>query len=250
MSDFTDFLERANDPNPYDAAINADAQRSLDYKRFIRMCKQWDEEANYLQTTRRRCDTDEEFDDVDYLIQQIPVKKYTVSLRYTEKYSRFKPLDYVQVVENNRVQYVGQIRAIRIAVSYGEAELYRARARQKPNLVRVGDYENIRYFTEDEFAYIVYDRNVNYHAPPYRIASPCHIIVKPRTMYLKCPLCDVENKPLMDTVIGGEEKIICVDCDSTLNDLFGVEYVKNMMKFNDIRTLPAYEKICTISELR
>jgi hypothetical protein len=241
VTDFTSFIERANDPKPYDAAINADAQRSLDYRMFCEMWESWSKDDKYLETIRRQCENDEDFDDIDYALKITPVKKTTAVLNYAKQYSRFQLNEDVQVVENNRVLYIGQIRNIIIPLTY------RDNKKRYPKSFGTLAVGMVEYFCEDEFVYTLYCETPQVQ-PVYRRESPRHLMPKPHTMLSQCPICEVPDKPMVDAIIGGVGKIICVNCDSILKDMFGEVYTTNILEFDKIPKLPAYDHIRRISE--
>jgi hypothetical protein len=233
------------EPKPYDAALKADPQRKEDYYHFREMYRLWDEEKGYLERTDVGVHADAEFDELDYLIKMQGVKQAAAVLNYVNQYSPYKLQDDVQVVENNRVQYIGNIREIYVAFSPKDIE----NAKKPRYITMVGQQTDVIYHAENEFIYLIYSHTHTVKNPTYRVKSPRIILPKPSVMYHKCPLCFVEEKPLVGTVIGGAPKVICVDCNTILNDLFGAEHVKATLRLSSL-TDAQREHIIGISEAK
>lgn len=229
---------------PFDAEINSDPQRQKDYTSLKLMLKNWDVELTDMDSYFRHAETDEEAEEFEYASKRIPVKKSIAVSNYANRYAKFKLFDDVQVIENNRVLYLGQIRRVVVALSFKDIE--KSKSIQPRDIQFVHQTDTI-YHIENEFIYIIYSHSHTISNSGYNKRSPRIIMKVPRVMHRFCPLCVTYDKPLIDTVIGGANKVICPDCDGLLKDMFGVDYVTNTMKFDKISDLPEYDRIWKIS---
>jgi len=229
---------------PFDAEINADPQRQKDYINLKSMLRNWDVELTEMDAYFRHADTEEEAEEFEYASHRIPVKKSIAINNYANIYAKFKLFDDVQVIENNRVLYLGQIRRVVVALSFKDIE--KARNIQPRDIQFVHQTDTI-YHIENEFIYIIYSHSNTISKSGYNKRSPRIIMKVPRVMHRFCPVCITYDKPLIDTVIGKADKVICPDCNQLLRDMFGDDYVTNTMKFDTISDLPEYDRIWKIS---
>lgn len=228
----------------FDAEINADPQRQKDYTNLKSMLKNWDDELCDLDNYYRRAETDAEVEEFEYVSKRIPIKKQKAVSNYAGKYANFKLFDDVQVIENNRVLYLGQIRKVVVALSFKDIEKAKS---VNPREVLFEYQTDTIYHIENEFIYIIYSHSHTINKSGYNKISPRRIMKVPAVMHRFCPICVTSDKPLINTVIGGVKKVICPDCDGLLKDMFGADYVANTMKFNTISDLPEYGRIWKIS---
>lgn len=230
--------------NLYGTAFQTDLQRHAVYTKTMDLFKIFDSEFDDLENENRYSDTDADLGGMEWLIRGVDNKRQALSMNYAEQYSLFQIQEIVQLVYNNRVMGMGEVREIMLGES--EQHLHEMLA----NRLAAGftaDGREIIYYTEYEFLYIIqcypYPENGKFWLDKKDIS----IVVKPRVMYNSCPLCDVSRKPLVNSVIGNTQRVICVDCDNLLRDIFGNRFVTETLKYEDIPQLPEFPKIYQLS---
>lgn len=227
--------------------LEKDPQRLSAYQNYRNLFLSWENECEYLEDTYRRMNDDGDAAEMEYALKMIPVKKSAATHNYAKQYSRFQIMDKVQVVENNRVVNMGEIRDIGIMLSNDD---YKRALTIDPRPAVRNTEDDIYYYMEDEFFYTVYCRAMERIHAPYRERSPLIIYPKPSKMYSTCFVCGGAHKPQQDIVVGGEPTVLCMDCIRALNDIFGDEYVRSRLTLGKIPTLPEHKFIQNYSDAR
>jgi hypothetical protein len=82
---------------------------------------------------------------------------------------------------------------------------------------------------------------------PKAVKSPLLLLPVPARLLSQCPICKVNNKPLMTALLGGENRVICCDCYHIIKDMYGQRYTENSLTFGELYKTKNIDKVAAIS---
>jgi hypothetical protein len=240
---------------PYDASILENPERLKDYNQLCSLLTNWNNELNYLDKLFTNAETEEEIEMINFSRRSVALKRKTLITTYFNKYSKYKVGDAVQIIKNNRVIHLGTIEHIEVACNASSIHAFMNGRRKDVEQAYRHFYtvkESFIPYAIDEFMYFI-SRVTNkfiLESFTYRIEESTRIMLAPKKMASKCPICQTKGKPMVNSVIGGEMKIICCDCDKIARDILGDDYVTHTIAFNDLFKPPISKVILDYSERR
>jgi len=205
-------------------------EQRTNYLRCWELNNKWVKDIKELEHLYRYNDKDDDMEDLTKLTKKTYSIRDAFLQKYIDKYAKYGIGYGFQVVIENRVLGLCYIESINIVPESKLGEL------RKPQ------YDIIS-------GIIILEKNEFYYSLTYvnGITKAFEVIPTPKKMYSRCPICETPNKPLIDVIIGGEEKVSCADCYDILSEMFGIRHVKNELKLDDLYNLPIYKVISKIS---
>jgi hypothetical protein len=250
----------------YDALILADPERFEEYVQLCSLYDSWADEMKYLDHCYAKADDEAEMKMMVIAKNGVTMKRAAITYAYVRRYSPYQVGTFVQLVKNNRVQGIGQIEHIEVARDAKQVESHKDMRAIKKNLhFHPGEFLTINNeyypYTENEFLYYINHRENKKVIKSIKLAqignnvayskeSPLRLVVKPSKMFTTCIVCGIANKPMVDSIIGGESQVICQDCNHIIRDLFGDAYTTKTLQFSDIKKAPHNDIILNYSQNR
>lgn len=244
---------------PFNELIQSDTKRKQDYELLRQIYVECANESAYVRQAKWVADED----NMIYLFERnIGIKYMAITTYYVNKYSQFNLKDMVQLTENNRVLAIGEIKHIEVARSSGQVLNHMSKLSPNHKLLSqfslgklppdFGTKHKYFSFNDHEILYFVYSNTNKWKIgeSTYRIKSPLTMMLAPHKMISKCPVCDSQNKPMIDSVIGGKPKIICCDCNTIIRGIFGDDYTTNSLDYAGLQTKPEINIILNYSQSR
>lgn len=232
--------------------LSKDKQRKTDYDSFNSLIEQFVQDGQYLRGEARMAEEGEYAEYLDVAKGYNELKKIIATRKYAAKYAKFQLDERVQIVLGNRVFRIGTISEIQVLTS-PQTIFWAYNSGKHINYLRDWSLIDIKYIL-DEFIFNVscsplsIQKNKKQLLPPDANAKAAIITLLPipARLLTECPVCKSPYKPLMNALLGGEFRIMCYDCYYLIKDMYGCEYTKNTLTFNE---LYKSKKIDTIARL-
>jgi hypothetical protein len=231
----------------YDKLLLLDERRKQEYDDLCLLFSSWKLDGEALQRKLRYADTLPEYEDFSIDEGYIANKKTYLQQGYVDRYSYFREGEKVQIVRNNRIIGSGVIKRVDVLSSPTMTEFYyHPTVLQKEYSLHSpsSNVLNLNYPLH-EFIYAITVTLLP--TPLYIKESPLVVLPQPDTKLTRCPVCNIQGKPLRNTILGGKTKIMCPDCYQIIIDMYGARYTQESLTIKELQQSKQYSVILRFS---